>query len=157
MMKVRANTRRQELHNYNHYCEMITVPQVWQLPHPTCSPFSQWPSKSWIQSDTVLKTKPGPSQSWNKSLSCFPLWWRKPLPLPPHHFSEPWSSPKTRVKSLLWSWCSLENNTMGPGAFVVLSGQGDIHELPWAFLSQLSEVDHYWRWIWHSSLETYYY
>ena len=42
-MKVRANTRRQELHNYNHYYDMITVPQVWQLPHPTCPPAASPP------------------------------------------------------------------------------------------------------------------
>ena len=39
MMAVRTNTKRQELHNYNHYCDMITVPQVWQLQQIThCCP-----------------------------------------------------------------------------------------------------------------------
>ena len=34
-----TNTKRQELHNYDHYCDMITVPQVWQLPQIThCCP-----------------------------------------------------------------------------------------------------------------------
>ena len=38
-MAVRTNTKRQELHNYNHYCDMITVPQVWQLQQIThCCP-----------------------------------------------------------------------------------------------------------------------
>ena len=39
MLTVRTNTNRQELHNYNHFCDMITVPQVWQLPQIThCCP-----------------------------------------------------------------------------------------------------------------------
>ena len=39
MLNVRTNTKIQKLHNYYHYCEMMTVSQAWQLPQITqCCP-----------------------------------------------------------------------------------------------------------------------